>query len=54
MASNSYSFTEIPTWSQIRWSAKLAAMIDKRRMALHREGEEEYLYAEYLQTWHTI
>jgi hypothetical protein len=38
MASNSYSFTQISTWSQTRWSAKLAAMIDKRQPALHREG----------------
>jgi hypothetical protein len=38
MASNSYPFTQIPTWSQIGWSAKLAAMIDKRQPALHREG----------------
>ena len=43
MASNSYSFTQISTGSQIRWSTKLAAMMDKRWPALHREGGEEVL-----------
>jgi hypothetical protein len=48
MASNSYSFTQISTGSQIRWSAKLAAMMDKRWPALHREGEEKNIERIYL------
>ena len=47
MASNSYSFTQISTGSQIRWSAKLAAMMDKRWPALHREGGGEEVLKEY-------
>jgi hypothetical protein len=40
MASNSYSFTEVSTWSQIKLTAQLAAKGDKRKPALQGEGGE--------------
>jgi len=39
MASNSDSFAQISTGSQVRYSGKFAAMADKKWPALYRGGE---------------